>query len=160
MTWAEPDVEHAAELMRAVAADRELARRLGERARDDVTRQLAPARVGELYKAALGELYGRSREAALPSSLRHMLWDLRATADLMSVAGPSSRLMIGRAVERLRKLAVQLLRPPLARQSLHNDVMTRALAVLDERLQAQERELDQLKKRLIATATDPAKPRS
>ena len=44
--WADPDVEHAAELMRLVYAEPERARRLGERARADVMEYLSPRSVG------------------------------------------------------------------------------------------------------------------
>jgi glycosyltransferase involved in cell wall biosynthesis len=51
--WAEPDEEHAAEQMRAVFADRELARRIGERAREDVRRELSNAAIGRILRRRL-----------------------------------------------------------------------------------------------------------
>jgi glycosyltransferase involved in cell wall biosynthesis len=60
--WAEPDVAHAAELMRAVYEDPVMARRLGERAREDVMRYLSPQRVGERVRERLA-LVGRDLEA-------------------------------------------------------------------------------------------------
>jgi glycosyltransferase involved in cell wall biosynthesis len=65
-TWADPDEEHAAELMREVAADPELARRLGATARANVTAYLSPEAVGARIAARLA-LVGRDPEA--PGSL-------------------------------------------------------------------------------------------
>jgi glycosyltransferase involved in cell wall biosynthesis len=59
--WADPDVDHAAELMRAVYEDREEARRLGGRAREDIRRELSHAAVGRILEARFGEI-GRSRD--------------------------------------------------------------------------------------------------
>jgi glycosyltransferase involved in cell wall biosynthesis len=44
--WADPDVEHAAELMRTVYQDPDRARRLGERGRDEVMAYLSPQAAG------------------------------------------------------------------------------------------------------------------
>jgi glycosyltransferase involved in cell wall biosynthesis len=51
--WAEPDVADAAALMRRVFERRDEARRVGERARRDVHRQLHPARIGRLVRQRL-----------------------------------------------------------------------------------------------------------
>ena len=46
--WAEPDTEHATELMRLIVQDRDLGRRLGAQAQQDVLRALNARQVGEL----------------------------------------------------------------------------------------------------------------
>ena len=53
MTWADPDLDHAAEEMRRLVEDPDLARRLGAAARADVARQLSPAAVGAQILSAL-----------------------------------------------------------------------------------------------------------
>lgn len=53
MAWAEPDVAHAAELMRRVFEDRDAARALGDRARLHVERELSFQRVGERIRRRL-----------------------------------------------------------------------------------------------------------
>jgi glycosyltransferase involved in cell wall biosynthesis len=60
--WADPDVGHAAELMRAVHQDPDLARRLGQRARDDVMAYLSPQAAGARMVERLA-LIGRDLEA-------------------------------------------------------------------------------------------------
>ena len=56
--WAEPDLDHAARLMRAVHDSPATAARLGERARLDIAAQLSPAVVGARLRARLVELAG------------------------------------------------------------------------------------------------------
>jgi glycosyltransferase involved in cell wall biosynthesis len=56
--WAEPDVEHAARLLRAVHRDPEAARRRAQRGREDVQAQLAPEVVGAHMRRRLEELRG------------------------------------------------------------------------------------------------------
>ena len=70
--WAEPDEGHAAELMRRVADDRELAGRIGERARRDIAADYSPERIGARMRAALEAIVSRrpKRQAAA------MFWEL------------------------------------------------------------------------------------
>ncbi len=56
--WAEPDEDHAAELMRRVYERRDEARALGRRARRDVERQLGYAAVGRRLERRLREIVG------------------------------------------------------------------------------------------------------
>jgi hypothetical protein len=60
--WAEPDVDHAAELMRSVYEDPDAARRLAERGRADVGAYLSPEAVGTRIRERLA-LIGRDPEA-------------------------------------------------------------------------------------------------
>ena len=52
-TWADPDLDHAAELMRAVVADPERARAVGEAGRRDVVRDHGVAAMAETLKRRL-----------------------------------------------------------------------------------------------------------
>jgi glycosyltransferase involved in cell wall biosynthesis/SAM-dependent methyltransferase len=54
--WAEPDLAHAAALMREVWSDREGARRRGERAKADIAEGFSTAAVGELARERLRRL--------------------------------------------------------------------------------------------------------
>jgi glycosyltransferase involved in cell wall biosynthesis len=56
--WAEPSVEHAAELMRRVHGDPEEAARIGARAREDIARTLSPEATGAAIRRRLEELSG------------------------------------------------------------------------------------------------------
>ena len=52
-TWAEPDVDHAAEWMQRLFHDRELGRRLGAAARATIEENYSPAAVGARYRQRL-----------------------------------------------------------------------------------------------------------
>jgi glycosyltransferase involved in cell wall biosynthesis len=60
--WAEPDVGHASELMRAVFEDPHHARRLGQQAREDVMAYLSPEAMGARIRERLS-LIGRDLDA-------------------------------------------------------------------------------------------------
>jgi glycosyltransferase involved in cell wall biosynthesis len=55
-TWAEPDVDHAADYMRRLFEDRALCARLGTAARATIEERFSPARVGALYRRRLEAL--------------------------------------------------------------------------------------------------------
>src|SRR3712207_5945935 len=61
--WAEPSVEHAAQLMRQVFEDREEAQALGARAKAELTPLLAPEASGQRMKARLVELFATKSRA-------------------------------------------------------------------------------------------------
>ena len=58
MVWAEPDTDHAAELMRIVSGGGPDVARVAERGRRDVVRTLSPAAVGELYRQRVMRICG------------------------------------------------------------------------------------------------------
>jgi glycosyltransferase involved in cell wall biosynthesis len=51
--WAEPDIDHAAHLMRRVAEDEKFRAQIGERARDTIRSQFSPEVAGERYRRRL-----------------------------------------------------------------------------------------------------------
>jgi glycosyltransferase involved in cell wall biosynthesis len=59
-TWADPDLEHAASVMRRVFTERDDAARVAERGREDVRRVLAPSTVGRMMDERLRRIV-RSR---------------------------------------------------------------------------------------------------
>ena len=54
--WAEPDINHAAELMRKVFENREEAASVGARGKDYIKKYFSPEIVGEMYKARLNSI--------------------------------------------------------------------------------------------------------
>lgn len=62
--WAQPSVEHAAELMRHVHEHPAEAAQVGERARQDVLRSLSPEATGAAMRSRLQELTDRARTSA------------------------------------------------------------------------------------------------
>lgn len=63
MVWAEPSVEHAAALMRRIAADPEAAKALGMRAKTEVTATLSVAVAGRRMRDRLAEIASRPEAA-------------------------------------------------------------------------------------------------
>ncbi|MDI1320247.1 MAG: glycosyltransferase family 4 protein [bacterium] len=57
-TWAEPDIDHAAEWMRRLHDDRDLGRRLGAAARATIERDFSPAAIGARYRRRLEAIAG------------------------------------------------------------------------------------------------------
>jgi glycosyltransferase involved in cell wall biosynthesis len=57
-TWAEPDLDHAAEWMRRLAADRGLGSTLGEAAQHTIAERFAPAVIGARYRRRLESVTG------------------------------------------------------------------------------------------------------
>lgn len=57
-TWAAPDLDHAAEWMRRLHADRDLAARLGAAARATIERDFSPAAIGARYRGRLEAIAG------------------------------------------------------------------------------------------------------
>jgi glycosyltransferase involved in cell wall biosynthesis len=151
--WADPDVDHAAELMRHVVSDPESAGRLGARARDDIARELGPARIGALIRARLTILHERATrrpEHEGATTFPVLLRDLSALANLTTVSRRSSRPLLGRVVDALRRLAAWAVHPPMARQTAYNEVVREALVGFNDRLQRHERVLAELKRQLDA----------
>lgn len=65
--WAEPDVEHAAHLMRTVLREQEAAREVGEQGRRDVRDSLSAEAVGRVVAGALGLEVRRPPQAPAPA---------------------------------------------------------------------------------------------
>lgn len=57
-TWAEPDIDHAAEWMQRLFHDRELATRLGAAARATIEEKYSPAAIGARYRRRLEAIAG------------------------------------------------------------------------------------------------------
>ncbi|HEV2801613.1 MAG TPA: glycosyltransferase [Pyrinomonadaceae bacterium] len=69
MRWAEPDLLHAAELMRSVYEEREAARERARRAARKLREDYSLERVGEMARARIERLLGRSGDAAWSATM-------------------------------------------------------------------------------------------
>ena len=142
-SWAEPDLNHAAELMRRVWQRPEEAHAKADRARDDIHRLYAPEVVGRLARARLERLADRSMSSArrpVASEMSAALSELRLAAvedELAFDPGrgttPEPRGLRGV----LRRLVLRLMLP----FTLHERKLDRAIADALRGLQAElERE--------------------
>ena len=63
--WAEPDIDHAAELMRWAFDHKEATARLGAQAKEHITQVLSPEAIGKLVRARL-EVIARIKGSLIP----------------------------------------------------------------------------------------------
>lgn len=160
--WAQPDVGHAARLMREVWSDREGARRVGERAAADIRAALSPEAVGRLARARLEKVRARrrGRPHTPTASSVHPELAHRLGFDLSGGAGSGARGAARRAIframrpytsaerqldqvlaESVHRLALEVQggRAALERERRAAALRERRLADLELRLEALER---------------------
>ena len=127
--WADPNVEHAAGLMRLVFADSAAATALGARAAEDIHRTHSPETAGELMRHRLEHLRAlgtTDRHAATAHGGRSMVVEsLAPRVQQGPVAAPSTKAgLVGGAV---RRGALRLMRPFTAYQETVNAEVLRSL---------------------------------
>jgi glycosyltransferase involved in cell wall biosynthesis/2-polyprenyl-3-methyl-5-hydroxy-6-metoxy-1,4-benzoquinol methylase len=135
-TWAEPDVDHAAELMRRVWEEREEAAARAERGRMDVAEHFSLEAVGAMARARLRRLSGLSRrravvaDASAPSpGLPHSYVEtaaVKATFDPLKDA-----VEAGGAKGAARRALLTAMRPYTYHQDELNRFVVNALRELD-----------------------------
>jgi len=144
-TWAEPDLEHAAQLMREVWERQDEARARGERAQREITEPFSLEAVGERARLRLKRLAAfrrhtaaangasgdwRAEIAGLPADTFLHRSELKLTFDPIGDAAQE-----GGAKGRLRRAALQAMRPYTYHQDELNGLMTKALRELHEQLE-------------------------
>jgi glycosyltransferase involved in cell wall biosynthesis/SAM-dependent methyltransferase len=128
-TWAEPKVQHAATLMRAVFDDREQATARGERAAADIRRTHSPDAAGAKMKRRLDSVRERHGVPPDPSAV---VAQLRPRLSAGPVAPPHSRA--GAFGPMLRRGALRLMKPFTAYQSTVDQEVVKSLEALDRGL--------------------------
>ncbi|MEA2319153.1 MAG: hypothetical protein QOD44_3342 [Solirubrobacteraceae bacterium] len=127
--WAEPDLDHAAALMRRVVAEPGEARARSERARADVEREHAPAAAGRAMADRLARMLGAPRTQA-------------GRLEAVDLAEAERRVRTGPGVAAAglrgsaRAALLRALRPYTVHQRLVDEEILRALRTLDERVRA------------------------
>jgi glycosyltransferase involved in cell wall biosynthesis len=106
--WAEPDLDHAARLMRLVWERPEAARATGERAARDVAESLSPRAAGALARARLEQLVAQSAATAQVTSPPAF-----AELDRTLALGPERSLYArhGGPARVIRRIVLRLIRP-------------------------------------------------
>ncbi|MDP8932547.1 MAG: hypothetical protein M3O70_29355, partial [Actinomycetota bacterium] len=128
-TWAAPNIDHAASVLRAVRAAPEEARRRAERAHDDIAREHAPAVAGAAMIARL------TRLAGLPVATSGAVEALDLTdARRRLTGGPDASTAPGGPRGAARDALLRVLRPYTVHQRLVDEELLRALRTLDERV--------------------------
>jgi glycosyltransferase involved in cell wall biosynthesis/SAM-dependent methyltransferase len=135
-TWAEPDVDHAADLMRHVWEQREDADARAQRGRMDVTEHFSLSAVGAMARARLRRLSGLSRRRALAADAAGQIEGLphsyvetaavKATFDPLKDAAEA-----GGAKGAARRALLTAMRPYTYHQDELNRFVVNALRELD-----------------------------
>jgi len=128
--WAEPDLDHAAGLMRAVRGGPDAARRRAERARADVERRHAPATAGRAMADRLAHALQVPRGAGTRVDALDLGPAERRVRDGAAAAAPGT----GRARGALRDTVLRLLKPYSVHQRLVDEELLALVRTLDERV--------------------------
>jgi glycosyltransferase involved in cell wall biosynthesis len=145
--WAEPDVDHAASLMREVFEHRYDAARRGERAASDIRATHGPEAAGAAMRERL-ELLTASRAAARARARRRpSVTGERAAELIRSDSVPPGKSRFGAAQRIARRALLRLLKPVTAHERLVNEELLKAIQALDARAAELEAELHELRAR-------------
>jgi glycosyltransferase involved in cell wall biosynthesis len=137
--WAEPDVEHAAALMRHVFSDQQQARKRGQLARRQVLERHAPAVAGEIMERRLELVQRRLREggvraldlARVPTPSRNnKMYESIASSPALEVG----RGRFGQLKARVYKPVTAWARAHLKHQQIIEDAMQLEIEGIDERV--------------------------
>jgi glycosyltransferase involved in cell wall biosynthesis len=128
--WAEPDLEHAAALMRHVVEQRDDAARRAERAREHMEREHSSEAAGRAMAARVTRVVGLparadGHAAGVPTD--ELLRRIRAEPEPSKSLGPMRAL--------IRRGALRAGRPQAIHQRQIDEELARALRTLDERVQ-------------------------
>ena len=150
--WAEPDLEHAAALMRRVFEDPAAARVLGERAAADIRRTHSPAVAAQAIARRLESIRVTGRgPRALPSSRVRPAALARVDALVRQGPPPVPRLGAARRVRgAIRKAILRAMRPYTDYQQKANGAVIDAVEELHSSLASVRREATTERAQLLA----------
>ena len=134
--WADPNIDHAATLMRLVFDDRVASAALGARAAQDIRRTHSAAAAGELMRRRLEYLRGHSSMARDGSVGGRGIAAVAPTLGPRVGRGPASDQSLARGPVRrtARRGALRLMRPFTAYQETVNAEVVRSLESVDDEL--------------------------
>jgi glycosyltransferase involved in cell wall biosynthesis len=142
--WAQPDLEHAARLMRAVFDDGDGASALGARAAESIRRTHSPEVAGQLLGRRLESIRatGRARVSVdpvngIPQALARLPMRLRQGPESAAVGGGRGRV----AREHLRHAVLRVMRPYSAYQQGVNSDIAAALGELGQSVEQARAEI-------------------
>ncbi len=158
-TWAEPDVAHAAQLMREVWEHQDEARARGARAQREIAEHFSIEVVGEAARARLKRLQGVRRrnagangraqagDATLAPETYLALAELKLTYDPLRDARET-----GGAKGAMRRTALQAMRPYTHHQDELNRALVGALGEANERIEDMLMEIHRVQTRMRGLA--------
>ena len=145
--WAEPDIDHAARLMREVFDHREEAARRGARAAGDIRGSHRPQVAGQVMRERL-ELLSSSQAARTASARRREAVATQRAAELITSGPvPPGRPRFGAPQRLARNALLRLFKPVTVHERLVAAELLTAIERLDRRLAELESELQSLDRR-------------
>jgi hypothetical protein len=155
--WAEPDVEHAAKLMRLVFDERDAAVALGERAAEDIRQTHSPMVVGELMNARLEHLrlHPTLRHAGAAGSRSAPLVVTTLAARVQRGPAPGQTTTAGPMGRTARRGLLRALRPFTAYQETVNAEVTRSLGSVGDEVEGLRERLVRINSRILAELRTP-----
>ncbi len=153
--WAEPDVEHAAALMREVFEDPSAARARARRGQEQIRASHSKQAVGRAIARRLARVDRSSaRSGAGASALVH--GELVRTSRRI-LAGPvaPSRTRFGRLQRFMRRLVLRLIKPFTVHERIVDGELVRAIAAVGDGLAGAHMRIDELSRRVGAPRLEP-----
>ncbi len=147
--WAEPDVAHAARLMREVFDDRASSAQVGARAAEDIRRTHSAKAAAEVITERL-ELLRETHHARLRAALAPVAGAAGVEQLAREGAAAASPSRLGRAGLLLRRIVFRAIKPYRVRQQLLDERIAGVLAASEERLAELEAESVERHARLLA----------
>jgi glycosyltransferase involved in cell wall biosynthesis/SAM-dependent methyltransferase len=156
-SWAEPDVDDAARLMRDVFERPELAAERGRRGGEDIRRTHSAQAAGEIVRQRLDLLRERHQQQSSMVVTPSPIGSLEQRIQAGPPYNPRPRL--GRLGKTLRRLLLQMLRPFTVYQQTVNAELVRSLGSLDARLGDLDLEASERHATILAEARTEASSR-
>ncbi len=151
--WAEPDVGHAAKLMRSVFDDRDLARDRGRRGGQEIRETHSPAAAGGIMQRRLALIEERDGDRLNRGAMRHGLSEpLIREVQAGPFDGAQAPFRRSRALA--RRVVLRLVKPYTAYQQGVNAQIVRSLNVLEVNARATELVSSERHAELLAIARD------
>jgi SAM-dependent methyltransferase len=154
--WAQPDLDHAAALMRAVVDDPQEARRRGERGAQDIAERHSLQAAGRVMAERLQRIMFRGAPRHVGSSPLLDSDHLRRRIEAGPV--PTSSPRFGRPQKAAREALLRTLKPYTAYERMVDSDLVQSLEVLDRGLQAVNQaagaRMDELGRRLDEITAD------
>ncbi len=140
--WAEPDVEHAAKLMREVFADPGAADARARRGQAELRSSHSPEAVGRAMVRRL-ERRSHARSASGAPALVH--GELERTSErIRSGPAASARPRFGRPQAFMRRVVLRLIKPYTVHEGIIDSELVRAVAALGDGLAGAHMRIDEL----------------
>jgi glycosyltransferase involved in cell wall biosynthesis/2-polyprenyl-3-methyl-5-hydroxy-6-metoxy-1,4-benzoquinol methylase len=150
-TWADPDLDQAAALMREVLANPRQARARGERARSDVIAYHSPRVAGESMRARLRTIHERRmRAGAMALSVAHL--PALEVYELPQLIAAEAKAPGGAVKRTVHRVVARLMRPFLAHQRAVDARLLDSVERLDGRLHEVTRTLQDQQEARFAQA--------